>query len=47
MHIHRNTLFYRLNRIQELTGISLDDVRLCALLLNNFYLLQSARAKSE
>lgn len=25
MHIHRNTLVYRLNRITELTGLNLDD----------------------
>ncbi|NLB52472.1 MAG: hypothetical protein GX808_05990 [Syntrophomonadaceae bacterium] len=40
MHIHRNTLLYRLKRIQELTDISLDDEHLCALLLINFYILE-------
>ena len=40
IHIHRNTLLYRLKRIQELTDISLDDEHLCALLLINFYLLE-------
>ncbi|MGH2366214.1 MAG: helix-turn-helix domain-containing protein [Chloroflexota bacterium] len=25
LYVHRNTLMYRLNRIQELTGVSLDD----------------------
>jgi len=40
MHIHRNTLFYRLNKINELTGLLLDDERVYALLLCNFYLLE-------
>ncbi len=40
MHIHRNTLLYRLNKIQELCGISLEDERICALLLCNFYLFR-------
>lgn len=44
MHIHRNTLFYRLKKIQEITGISLDDEKLCAILLNNFYLLRQEEA---
>lgn len=38
MHIHRNTLLYRLKKITELTGLLLDDERVCALLLCNFYL---------
>lgn len=40
MHIHRNTLLYRIKKIEELTGTSLDDERFCALLLCNFYLLE-------
>lgn len=40
MHIHRNTLLYRLNKIVELTGIALEDERTCALLINNFYLAE-------
>ncbi|MGE5379502.1 MAG: PucR family transcriptional regulator [Methylocystaceae bacterium] len=40
LHIHRNTLHYRLNKIEELTGISLGDERICALLLSDFYLLE-------
>ncbi|KGP75950.1 hypothetical protein JT05_07690 [Desulfosporosinus sp. Tol-M] len=40
MHIHRNTLLYRLNKTQELCGISLEDERICALLLCNFYLFR-------
>lgn len=39
LHIHRNTLLYRLKKIEELTGTSLDDERFCALLLCNFYLI--------
>ncbi|NLO09134.1 MAG: hypothetical protein GX129_04605 [Clostridiales bacterium] len=39
LHIHRNTLLYRLKKIEELTGASLEDERFCALLLCNFYLL--------
>ena len=41
LHIHRNTLLYRLKKIEELTETSLDDDRLCALLLCNFYLLDN------
>ena len=40
MHIHRNTLLYRLKKIEELTDSSLDNERLAATLLNNFYLLE-------
>ncbi|MDO4549196.1 MAG: helix-turn-helix domain-containing protein [Clostridia bacterium] len=32
MHIHRTTMFYRLQRITQLTGISLDDTRQMLLL---------------
>ena len=39
LHIHRNTLLYRLKKIEELTGTSLEDERFCALLLCNFYLI--------
>lgn len=39
LHIHRNTLLYRLKKIEELTETSLEDERFCALLLCNFYLL--------
>lgn len=39
LHIHRNTLLYRLQKIEELTGASLNDERFCALLLCNFYML--------
>jgi Sugar diacid utilization regulator len=40
LHIHRNTLLYRVKKIEEITGISLDNERVCALLLCNFYLLE-------
>ena len=43
LHIHRNTLLYRLKKIEELTGNSLEDERFCALLLCNFYLLNGNR----
>ena len=36
--IHRNTLLYRLNRIQELFGISFDDPRMSLMLLDSFQL---------
>jgi DNA-binding PucR family transcriptional regulator len=28
LHIHRTTLYYRLGRIRELTGLDLDDGRI-------------------
>ena len=39
LHIHRNTLLYRLRKIEEITETSLENERFCALLLCNFYLL--------
>ena len=38
LHVHRNTLAYRLKRIEEITGLDLDDPRVLALV----YLASSA-----
>ncbi len=40
LHIHRNTLLYRLNKIEELFNISLKDSDLCFHLLTAFYMLE-------
>lgn len=39
LHIHRNTLLYRVSKILDLTGLDLNNMKQCALLLNNFYLM--------
>lgn len=41
LNIHRNTLSYRLEHIQKLIGIALDDEHLCRHLLMSFSLLDS------
>lgn len=38
LHIHKNTLYYRLHQIEELTGLSFDTPRLCDCLRLSFYL---------
>lgn len=38
LHIHKNTLYYRLHQIEEQTGLSLDTPRLCDCLRLSFYL---------
>jgi len=38
LHIHRNTLPYRLDVIERITGINLSDPRTCAHLLCSFYI---------
>lgn len=43
MHIHRNTLLYRLNKIVDLTNLDLGNMKQCALLLNNFYISEFSR----
>jgi sugar diacid utilization regulator len=40
MNIHRNTLFYRIRRIQEIADIDLNDLDTCTHLLNSFYLMK-------
>ncbi len=40
LHIHRNTLLYRLNKIEELFNISLKDSNLCFHFLTAFYMLE-------
>lgn len=39
LHIHRNTLLYRLNKISELTGLNFDDENLCFRLMVAFQML--------
>ena len=38
LHIHRNTLLYRLNKIEELTGVSLEDPHTFMHLMISFYM---------
>lgn len=38
LHIHRNTLLYRLNKIEELTGVSLGDPHTYMHLMISFYM---------
>lgn len=38
LHIHKNTLYYRLHQIEEQTGLSFDTPRLCDCLSLSFYL---------
>ncbi|MBP2655969.1 MAG: transcriptional regulator [Firmicutes bacterium] len=40
LHIHRNTLFYRLNKIQELTYINFEDGEICFKIVLSFKLLE-------
>jgi hypothetical protein len=42
LHIHRNTLPYRLRAIEKIANLDLNDARTCAHLLCSFYLLQYA-----
>jgi len=37
LHVHKNTLYYRLNQIQELTAVSFDNHALCDCLRLSFY----------
>jgi len=40
LHIHRNSLIYRLNKIKEITGLDLHNENTIAHLLCNFYLIR-------
>lgn len=40
LHIHHNTLIYRLNKIEELFQLSLKDYETCLHLMNTFYMLE-------
>ena len=40
LHIHRNTLGYRINKIEELFGVSLKDYRTCFHFMVAFYMLE-------
>ncbi len=42
LHIHRNTLLYRLRKIEEICGVSLQDHETLLHLMVSFYLLQLA-----
>jgi len=45
LHIHRNTLYYRLNKIEEITHINLSDSKTYAHLLLNFYIQKGNKEK--
>ncbi|NDL67079.1 PucR family transcriptional regulator [Anaerotalea alkaliphila] len=38
LNIHRNTLLYRLHKIERITGVDLDDTMTCTHLLCNFHM---------
>lgn len=46
LHIHRNTLSYRLDIIKKITNIELDDVDTCTHLAFNYYLSQDHQSSS-
>jgi len=41
LNLHRNTLLYRLNKIQKITDTDITDNLICAQLLCNFYMLDT------
>lgn len=43
LHIHRNTLLYRLNRISEITKCDLEDEKLCTQLMLSFQMIRLKR----
>lgn len=40
LHIHRNTMLYRINKISELTKCDLDDENICAHLMLSFLMMK-------
>lgn len=40
LHIHRSTLFYRINKIQEMIGIDLNDSLSAYMVMNSFHILR-------
>ncbi|OPJ62549.1 PucR family transcriptional regulator [Clostridium oryzae] len=40
LHIHRNTMLYRINKISDLTQINLDDESICSKLLLSFMMVK-------
>ena len=40
LHIHRNTLLYRLNKMEELTGFSLKNHDIFMHLMISFYMME-------
>lgn len=47
LHIHRNSLNYRLQRIEELFGITLDNPTQCIFLLHSFELEEGLRREAN
>lgn len=47
LHIHRNTLLYRLNKISELTDLNFDDENLCFRLMVAFQMLKLKKQLNE
>ena len=40
LHIHRNSLMYRINKIEEITDVSLKDYQTFLHLIVSFYMLE-------
>ena len=47
LHIHRNTLLYRLNRMAELFGIAVEEPGTALWILNSFQLLDAAKNRAD
>lgn len=47
LNIHRNTLFYRLEKIYELTGMNIRNIKTANHLLLSFYYLDTVEHKSK
>ncbi|WP_326974885.1 PucR family transcriptional regulator [Caproicibacter sp. BJN0012] len=44
LHIHKNTLYFRLDKIKEITGLDFDDPSISAMLLVSFMILRLRHA---
>ena len=47
LHVHRNTLPYRLDKIEKLTGYSLADFETVLHLAVNFYMMEQEKTENS
>ena len=47
LHIHRNTLLYRINKIEELTNSSLEDYETMMHLMISFYMMDKNNSPQD